>query len=698
MKLEMGWKIDWKDFFGSIFHLTNIIRFMDSEDSLNLDLEISEEVKAGENTPNQQDKQTNEDEIELDIGIDDSEHSEHVPTEQMPEPTNQVSEPSNQTTEQTNKTDILDDIDLDIPDNFLDDDLVMKKPKTEPETVDGIENEPNTNTSDQTPDKTNENDDPKPHEYNDTGSVHIDIDDDVNIDDQASNEVHEPTKDDVEDVQIDVEPQASAPVETKSVPDTKQILEEMDKYLDQKEKEFGDEAVEEIKKHLDIHLDDDAVDVIEFEDSQEFDGEKSITDEKVEDKELSTDSEHDESKPAKVVEVDGKKVEISVGKGEDMSAEKLEEKRVQAIKSIKSKASELAKKGLEFDGSIYDQPEEVDKFLRMIVGCMVVPSNSIKAEAQTLHLDEYEHWKIPTDEFIQKVSFYPDFKCFQAPPENLLHSPDEILVICHDLNELFQFNFLDMHSTDFQFNEIPARILKFTNKYADLKTTAFEENFLKAIYSKIEILLNTNVEAAFRSNSIKVTNDFWTAFGGYLKEMEQIQGRQEKLRASWNEFIVALFSMRVKNQIYRHASYSNLNEMLNTCYQPDGFLLIEQLVGNSLKCYFPTIIRSYFFMIRSVYMMARLVAIYSFLKLHEGKSKEQVRKEIYEIGAICTIAYETKYHMWKSEERAPIHGLKNEEISPQVQEYARNHVINGGQYFLLKSIETALPVIADSLP
>lgn len=636
---------------------------MDSEGSLDLDFDISD--NAEENHVQESVKDENEVELDIDKNID-LEHHTTVPTEQTPKP---IPDENSIDEKQMSDVDILDDIDLDIPDEFLDDSMVMEKPNTEPENINQMENKSEPTSDDNS----------KPTENEVNATEHA-VEDEVQFDDE---------------VEI---PKLSPHPETKPVLDKHQVLEEMDKYLDQKDKEFGDEAVEEIKKHLDIHLNDDAVEVIEFEDSQEFTGEKSITDEKLEHKEVSADSEHDDSKPpAKVVEMDGKKVEISVGKGEEMTPEKLEEKRVQAIKNIKSKASELSKKGLEFDGSVYDDPDETNKFLRMIVGCMMVPPNSIQAEAQTLHLDEAERWKISTDEFIQKVSFYPDFKCFQAPPENLLHSPDEILVICHDLNELFQFNFLDIHSTDFQFNEIPSRILKFTNKYTDLKTTAFEENFLKAIYSKIEILLNTNVETAFRSNSIKVTNDFWTAFGGYLKEMEQIQGRQEKLRASWNEFIVALFSMRVKNQIYRHVSYSNLNEMLNTCYQPDGFLLIEQLVGNSLKCYFPTIIRSYFFMIRSVYMMARMVAIYSFLKLHKDKPKEQVRKELYEIGAICTIAYETKYHMWKSEERAPIHGLKNEEISPQVQEYARNHVINGGQYFLLKSIETSLPVIADSL-
>ena len=619
---------------------------MDSENSLNLDFDISDTVEGVKD----------DNEVEL-------EHHTTVPTEQMLKP---IPDEKSTDEKRTDDVDILDNIDLDIPDEFLDGIMDMEKPNPEPE------NKPELTS----------NDTSKPNE-NEVNADEVSVENEVNADEVSDEEKI---------------PNVSAQPETKPVPDKYQVLEEMDKYLDQKDKEFGDEAVEEIKKHLDIHLNDDAVEVIVFEDSQEFTGEKSITDEKEERKEVSADSEHDDPKPpAKVVEMDGKKVEISVGKGEEITPEKIEEKRIQAIKNIKSKASELSKKGLEFDGSVYDDPDETDKFLRMIVGCMLVPPNSIQAEAQTLHMNEAERWKIPTDEFIQKVSFYPDFKCFQAPPENLLHSPDEILVICHDLNELFQFNFLDIHSTNFQFNEIPSRILKFTNKYTDLKTTAFEENFLKAIYSKIEILLNTNVETAFRSNSIKVTNDFWTAFGGYLKEMEQIQGRQEKLRASWNEFIVALFSMRVKNQIYRHVSYSNLNEMLNTCYQPDGFLLIEQLVGNSLKCYFPTIIRSYFFMIRSGYMMARMVAIYSFLKLHKDKPKEQVRKELYEIGAICTIAYETKYHMWKSEERAPIHGLKNEEISPQVQEYARNHVINGGQYFLLKSIETSLPVIADSL-
>lgn len=636
---------------------------MDSEGSLDLDFDISD--NAEENHVQESVKDENEVELDIDKNID-LEHHTTVPTEQTPKP---IPDENSIDEKQMSDVDILDDIDLDIPDEFLDDSMVMEKPNTEPENINQMENKSEPTSDDNS----------KPTENEVNATEHA-VEDEVQFDDE---------------VEI---PKLSPQPETKPVLDKHQVLEEMDKYLDQKDKEFGDEAVEEIKKHLDIHLNDDAVEVIEFEDSQEFTGEKSITDEKLEHKEVSADSEHDDSKPpTKVVEMDGKKVEISVGKGEEITPEKLEEKRVQAIKNIKSKASELSKKGLEFDGSVYDDPDETNKFLRMIVGCMMVPPNSIQAEAQTLHLDEAERWKISTDEFIQKVSFYPDFKCFQTPPEKLLHSPDEILVICHDLNELFQFNFLDIHSTDFQFNEIPSRILKFTNKYTDLKTTAFEENFLKAIYSKIEILLNTNVETAFRSNSIKVTNDFWTAFGGYLKEMEQIQGRQEKLRASWNEFIVALFSMRVKNQIYRHVSYSNLNEMLNTCYQPDGFLLIEQLVGNSLKCYFPTIIRSYFFMIRSVYMMARMVAIYSFLKLHKDKPKEQVRKELYEIGAICTIAYETKYHMWKSEERAPIHGLKNEEISPQVQEYARNHVINGGQYFLLKSIETSLPVIADSL-
>ena len=494
---------------------------MDSEGSLDLDFDISD--NAEENHIQESVKDENEVELDIDKNID-LEHHTTVPTEQTPKP---IPDENSIDEKQMSDVDILDDIDLDIPDEFLDDSMVMEKPNTEPENINQMENKSEPTSDDNS----------KPTENEVNATEHV-VEDEVQFDDE---------------VEI---PKLSPQPETKPVLDKHQVLEEMDKYLDQKDKEFGDEAVEEIKKHLDIHLNDDAVEVIEFEDSQEFTGEKSITDEKLEHKEVSADSEHDDSKPpAKVVEMDGKKVEISVGKGEEITPEKLEEKRVQAIKNIKSKASELSKKGLEFDGSVYDDPDETNKFLRMIVGCMMVPPNSIQAEAQTLHLDEAERWKISTDEFIQKVSFYPDFKCFQAPPEKLLHSPDEILVICHDLNELFQFNFLDIHSTDFQFNEIPSRILKFTNKYTDLKTTAFEENFLKAIYSKIEILLNTNVETAFRSNSIKVTNDFWTAFGGYLKEMEQIQGRQEKLRASWNEFIVALFSMRVKNQIYRHVSY-----------------------------------------------------------------------------------------------------------------------------------------------
>lgn len=652
-----------------------------------------------------------EDELDLDLNLDDNDEPEvkadekeasdniEIEIEEKPKE-NKVEHEETDIKVSTDDTPPDDEdeieIEIDIPDNETVEtniDTNEKPIKTKEDEIDIEINEKPTET------KTENNLD------NDEDEIDIEID----IPDKETEEI-KPNSNEHKEESIDIDmpdekqyDQKVNMTETVEKPlDKAQALEEVDKYLDQKDKEFGDNAVEEIQKHLDVKLNEEPIEVITFEDSQEFKGEKSITDENNDNEKISADSEHDENDntsnpPAKVVEVDGKKIEISVGKGEQMDKEKLEEKRVQAIKDIKSKAKQLADRGLEFDASIYDQQEEIDKFLRMIVGCMIVPSNSVSAEAQTLHLEELEHWKIPTDEFIQKVSFYSDFKCFQAPPENLLHSSDEILVICQDLNKLFQFNFLDIHSTDFQFNEIPSRILKFTNKYTDLKTTAFEENFLKAVYGKIEILLNTNVEAAFRSNSIKITPEFWTAFGGYLKEMEQIQGRKEKLRASWNEFIVALFSMRVKNQIYRHVSYSNLNEMLNTCYQPDGFLLIEQLVGNSLKCYFPTIIRSYFFMIRSVYMMARLVAIYSFLKLHKGKSKEEVRKDIYEIGAICTIAYETKYHMWKSEERAPIHGLNNEEISPQVQEYARNHVINGGQYFLLKSIETALPVIASSL-
>ena len=177
---------------------------MDSENSLNLDFDISDTVEGVKD----------DNEVEL-------EHHTTVPTEQTLKP---IPDEKSTDEKRTDDVDILDNIDLDIPDEFLDGIVDMEKPNPEPEN----KPEPTSN------DASKPNEPSSKHNENEVNADEVSVENEVQFEDE-------------EEI-----PKVSAQPETKPVPDKYQVLEEMDKYLDQKDKEFGDEAVEEIKKHLDI--------------------------------------------------------------------------------------------------------------------------------------------------------------------------------------------------------------------------------------------------------------------------------------------------------------------------------------------------------------------------------------------------------------------------------------------------------------
>lgn len=379
----------------------------------------------------------------------------------------------------------------------------------------------------------------------------------------------------------------------------------------------------------------------------------------------------------------------------------VDEKHIMISKQVKNKAS-LLRKEHEMKLSYKDYNCEAENFINynnIIFGTLTFPESNVIYERETKNL-------CSTNTLVRELSMFKDFDVFHLPDEKMIHSLPEILLIATDVNKLFKHTFMTVHgSVRLNVNEIESNIFKFLKNKKDIPSLLFETRFINAIMNKLIMILNTDVEFAFRDNTIKADDEFLIAINEDIKNMENIQNKSGKQYAMWRVFVEALCSVRFKKSerlIYKHESYEKLNTILKEVLN-DESLLIHELFGNMLKCYLPTIIFSYFFMLRSIHIMGRLITIYVQEKMFEGKNKDQQVKDVYNIAAICTIIYENKYNLWKNIIKSPITVRamddKNNEakqLSEKAQLYLYNHVICGGQYFLLKTVEKYLPVIVNN--
>lgn len=375
----------------------------------------------------------------------------------------------------------------------------------------------------------------------------------------------------------------------------------------------------------------------------------------------------------------------------------LAKKHEKISKNVKNKASLLKKEhDFKYDDEEYRTSNVA--YMNIIFGLLLFPEENVVYEKETKNL-------CSTNTLVRALTLYKNFDVFNAPDEKMLHSLPEIVVIADAVNHIFKYNFMNIHgNVRLNVNEIETNLFKFLELKKDLPSFVFESRVINSIMNKLILILNTNVEFAFRDNTVKADDEFLVAINEDLKNMEKLQSKDGKQYALWRVFSEALCSVRFKKSermIYRHESYEKLNKILSeiiSCYGPgkEDNLLMNELLGNALKCYLPTVIFSYFFMLRSVHIMVRLIAIYIREKLYVGKSRDAMIRDYYHLAAISVVIYENKYNLWKNVIRSPIRlQSSSKELAEKSQLYLYNHIICGGQYFLLKSLEKAIPLIVN---
>ena len=82
-------------------------------------------------------------------------------------------------------------------------------------------------------------------------------------------------------------------------------------------------------------------------------------------------------------------------------------------------------------------------------------------------------------------------------------------------------------------------------------------------------------------------------------------------------------------------------------------------------------------------------------KLYLNKEFSEVVNDIYTIAVSGVIIYENKSFIFKQTPRSlPKY---DKEITEQTKMYILNHLLTGGQYYILKMFEESLPIVASLL-
>ena len=305
--------------------------------------------------------------------------------------------------------------------------------------------------------------------------------------------------------------------------------------------------------------------------------------------------------------------------------------------------------------------------------------------------------KLDTNEYINNTTVFK-YNAFDTPNMSMQHTIPEKVIYIKKLNQIFNHEFINNKSGDFHFNDLDKQIVKFLYKYKDYGTTKIEYGIIKSLMGKLIISLNTSCELALRDNTKSTLNtEFKQAVIRDIECMKYIQSTDGKTYASWKTFLNSLFSLDSDKLIYVHNNYKSLNNKLKTAYDSD--FLTENLLANMLKCYLPSIAINYFYVIKSIYLIVRLLSIYiqekKYIKDNDFKEFDDIVNDIYTIGTIGTILYENKVFILKQIPRSlPRY---DKQISEQTQMYILNHLLTGGQYYILKMLEESLPVVASLL-
>lgn len=415
--------------------------------------------------------------------------------------------------------------------------------------------------------------------------------------------------------------------------------------------------------------------------------------------------------------INGIETEIVIDRNNDTNEEFDEEELQQRVqKSVENKIKKIKNEAAavihdeEFDISeISPGTAKYNDYFQLLNIPLFIPQSCIDIEKRTT-IKDIERKYISMDSFVQEIAKFPNYSWKRYPDETLLYNLTDVFVICKRMNSLFKHEFGSTSGTGFRFDTLTENTYSFLKKYSDLDDLIFEHQIIVMILGKLEVLLNTNTNIYLKSDKITVSDDIFQIFKHEINDMFVIQTNDKlhHISKSWNTFVDSLFNLRErKNYCFdiKKQGYENLNRFLENsyCYNcfdpkigPRANYQMEELIGNTLKMYSNSIVQSFFFMIKTIYIMVRLISIY-IQKFYKDQDKERTIKDIKNIAAFAVILYEHKYRLWKVAVRSTTKMKGGKEVSGETQIFIDNYVICGGQYYLLKFIEKAIPILAFSL-
>lgn len=463
---------------------------------------------------------------------------------------------------------------------------------------------------------------------------------------------------------------------------------------------------------IEVAMAKDADIEISIFDEDEIDKTDSMLEERLDDAK-------DEHEHLANTEINGIPTELVVSKNKTKKMsdaeinERVEKAANNQIKKVKNEAAKLIKEQSEAFKQTIDEirpgTELNARYEQLLNIPLYIPDECVKIERTTSEKD-IERKYITMDSFVQVISMFDEYT-WKANPmdiERMLHTLPDTFIICKRMESIFGYEFAKTEGTAFRLPDMTEKCLEFIGKYSELDDLRFEHSFIVLMLGKLEVLLNTNMNIWLKADMITVTNDVTKVFWPDVEAMNVIQSKSalHHMNRSWNTFVSALFNLNErKNMCFniKTQGYEVLNECLKNSYcynhpNPVANYQMEELIGNTLKMYSNTVVQSFYFCIRSLYIMIRLLSIYIQSEaIKKRKTQEEIAEDLSVIASFATVLYENKYWLWKEAERGVTKVVGGGELTPQAQVFIDNYSILGGQFFLLKAIEKALPTIAFKL-
>jgi hypothetical protein len=288
--------------------------------------------------------------------------------------------------------------------------------------------------------------------------------------------------------------------------------------------------------------------------------------------------------------------------------------------------------------------------------------------------------------FISGISLFPSYNPYDAPDVKLPYSIPERSAYLLKFNKLFKYCFFD--ETSLNFANVDSNISKFLSNNSSLPTLEIEYDLLRKFIVKLIIQLCTSTELAFKDpNASRISQKLKEVIKQDVKELNNIQ-QNGKISESFNILYTSLIGIKDENLIYNFKDYQTLNSQLSECYKID--FLSENLLGNLLKCYLPSLIIDYFYVIKMIYLCVRLLSYY--MQRINRKNKDQTFNDLHIISTAIAICYENKQMLFKQLFRKTPR-YPNGEIHHETEAYLFSHHAVGGQYYLLKTLEKSFPII-----